>query len=55
MSLLEKLYIDKMTSWNILVAKISIYQLSNGRDIFTKDLHGHGNFTVQSMYQYLIN
>jgi hypothetical protein len=46
---------DKMTAWNNLVAKISTYQLSNGRDIFTWDLHRHCNFTAQSMYQYLIN
>jgi hypothetical protein len=26
---------DKMTTWNNLVAKISAYQLSNRRDIFT--------------------
>jgi len=46
---------DKMTAWNNLVAKISAYQLSDGRDIFTWDLHRHGNFTVRSMYQYLMN
>jgi len=31
----KALHGDKMTLWNNLVAKISIYQLSNGRDIFT--------------------
>ena len=46
---------DKGTAWNNLVAKISAYWLSDGRDIFTWDLHRHGSFTVQSMYQYLIN
>ena len=46
---------DKMTAWNNLVAKISAYQLSDGRGIFTWDLHRYGNFTVQSMYQYLVN
>jgi hypothetical protein len=46
---------DKMTAWNNLVAKISAYQLSDGRDIFTWDLHRNGNFTVRSMYQYLMN
>jgi len=46
---------DKMTAWNNLVAKISAYQLSDGRDIFTWDLHRHDNFTVRSMYQYLMN
>jgi len=46
---------DKMTAWNNLVAKISAYQLSDGRDIFTWDLHRHDNFTVQSMYQYMVN
>jgi len=46
---------DKMTSWNKLVAKITNTQLSNGRDIFTWDLHNDGHFSVQSMYQYLMN
>ena len=46
---------DKMTVWNNLIAKISTYQLSYGRDIFTWDLHRHGNFIVWSMYQYLLN
>jgi hypothetical protein len=46
---------DKITAWNNLLDKISAYQLSNGRDIFTSDLHRHSNFTVQSMYQYLTN
>ena len=45
---------DKMTAWNKLVAKITNNQLSNGRDIFTWDLHNDGHFSVQSMYQYLM-
>jgi len=44
-----------MTARNNLVTKVSACQLSDGRDIFTWDLHKHDNFTVQSMYQYLIN
>ena len=46
---------DKMTAWNKLVAKITNTQLSNGRDIFTWDLHNDGHFSVQSMYQYSMN
>ena len=46
---------DKMTSWNKLVAKITNTQLSNGRDIFTWDLHNDGHFSVQSMYQNSMN
>ena len=46
---------DKGTAWNNLVAKISAYQLSDGRDIFTWGLHRYGNIIVRSMYQYLVN
>ena len=37
---------DKLTSWHNLVAKISLQQLSQGRDSFTWDLHRHGCFIV---------
>jgi hypothetical protein len=46
---------DKLTSWHNLVAKVSLQQLSQWRDSFTWDLHRHGCFTIQSMYQYLMN
>uniref|UniRef100_K4AJF0 Uncharacterized protein n=1 Tax=Setaria italica TaxID=4555 RepID=K4AJF0_SETIT len=42
---------DKLTGWNDLVARIAPYQLSDGRDNFTWELHRYGNFAVSSMYQ----
>jgi hypothetical protein len=46
---------DKLTAWHNLVAKTTSYHLSDGRDTFTWGFHRHGNFTMTSMYQYLIN
>jgi hypothetical protein len=37
---------DKLISWHNLVAKVSLQQLSQGRDNFTWDLHQLGCFTV---------
>jgi hypothetical protein len=46
---------DKLIAWYNLVAKIANHRLSQGRDIFTWDLHRHGQFSVSSMYEYIIN
>jgi hypothetical protein len=46
---------DKLIAWYNLVTKIANHRLSQGRDIFTWDLHQHGQFSVRSMYEYMIN
>jgi hypothetical protein len=46
---------DKLIAWYNLVAKIANHLLSQGKDIFTWDLHRYGQFLVRSMYEYMVN
>ena len=46
---------DKLTTWHNLAVRIANIQLSEDKDSFNWDLHNHGQFLVQSMYQFLIN
>jgi hypothetical protein len=46
---------DKLVAWYNLVAKVSHIQLIIENDVFTWNLHKHGQFSVRSMYQFLMN
>ena len=44
----------RLQSWNILLQRLSTVQLSQGSDLFRSNLHGNGQFSVESMYRALI-
>ena len=44
----------RLQSWNILLQRLSTVQLSHGYDVFRWNLHGNGQFSVDSMYRALI-
>ena len=46
---------DTSEKWEDLVAKITHITLNNERDGFVWRLHKTGQFSVQSMYQFMIN
>ena len=45
---------DKLIAWHNLVVRITKIQLSEGKDGFNWDSHNHGQFSVQSMYRFMI-
>ncbi|EMS60311.1 Aminoacylase-1 [Triticum urartu] len=44
----------RLQSWNILLQQLTTVQLSQGSDVFRWNLHGNGQFSVESMYRALI-
>ena len=44
----------RLQSWNILLQRLFAVQLSQGSDLFRWNLHGNGQFSVESMYRALI-
>ena len=44
----------RLQSWNILLQRFSMVQLSHGSDVFHWNLHGNGKFSVESMYRALL-
>ena len=44
----------RLQSWNILLQRLCMMQLSHGSDVFRWNLHGNGQFSVESMYRALI-
>jgi hypothetical protein len=46
---------DKLYRWNELVTKVAFVQLDDQRDSIKWNLTKQGTFTVQSMYQNLVN
>jgi hypothetical protein len=46
---------DKLAAWYNLAAKVSHIQLIIKKDVFTWNLHKHGQFSVRSMCQFLMN
>ena len=44
----------RLQSWNILLQRLTTVQLSHGSDVFCWNLHGNGQFSVDSMYRALI-
>ena len=44
----------RLQSWYILLQRLSTVQLSHGSDVFRWNLHGNGQFSVESMYRALI-
>jgi hypothetical protein len=46
---------DKLAAWYNLVAKVSHIQLIIEKDVFTWNLHKHGQFSLRSIYQFVMN
>jgi hypothetical protein len=44
----------RLQSWNILLQRLSTVQLPHGSDVLRWNLHGNGQFSVESMYRALI-
>ena len=44
----------RLQSWNILLQRLFTVQLSHRSDVFRWNLHGNGQFSVESMYRALL-